>query len=255
MASKPNLVRNAPGLLHAVALVGSNEQATLRNIRKMARGAPPALYRSATEIVLAALKGTATQLWTPARGHEWARARAKEITDEDKRLCAEQVIQHLKPYFLATQPRWVQPLSMEYYQAGPNLQIPVRLSALMGVDGKFVVLVLHLWRKPLELEQRHAAVAILHNRLQQRPDLADAELHFVDVSVPEGHKNREYRLSTWSNLTLMPPEALKAFTDRFYNAWQAYLLNPDPDPKPRPSRTPKGGDQIDLFKGHPTGKP
>lgn len=254
MASKPNLIRNSPGLLHAVALVGSTEQATLRNIRKMARGAPPALYRSATEIVLATLKGTAAGVWTPAEGFEWAKTQAKSVPDEDKRRCAEQVVQHLKPYFLATRPQWVQSLSMEYYQAGPNLQIPVRLSALMAVDGKFVVLVLHLWRKPLELEQRQAAVAILHNRLQQRPELVEAEIHLVDISVPEGHKDREYRLSTWNNLTLMPPEALKAFTDRFYNAWQIYLRDPDPNPRPSRPRKPKG-DQGDLFKGDPPGKP
>jgi hypothetical protein len=253
MASKPNLVRKAPSLLHAVALVAPTRQGTLRNIRKMAHGAPPALYRTAVEIVLATLRGSAAALWTPAEGAQWAMAQAKAIPDDDRRKCAEQVVRFLKPYLRATQPQWVRPLSMEYYQAGPDLQIPVRLSALMAIGGKFVVLVLHLWRKPLGLEQRQAAVAILHNRLQQRPELANAELHFIDISMPEGHKDREYRMSTWANLTLMPPEALKAFTDRFYAAWQDYLADPEPAPKPRRPRKPKSDDHGDMFDRDPPG--
>jgi hypothetical protein len=255
MGSKPKLVRNAPSLLHAVALVGANEQVTLRNIRRMARGTPPALYREATDIVLATLRGTANGLWTPAEGYDWACSRVEDIGDEGKKACAEQVVRHLKPYLSTIRPQWLQPLSMEYYQAGPNLQIPVRLSALMGVDGKFVVLVLHLWRKPLELEQRHAAIAILHNRLQQRPELAAAELHFVDVSIPEGHKNRQCRLSTWSDVSPMATATLKAFTDRFYNAWQAYLLDPDPELKPSRPKKPKPSDQGDIFGDDPPNKP
>ncbi|MDB5411028.1 MAG: hypothetical protein JWL84_5940 [Rhodospirillales bacterium] len=247
MASKPNLVRNAPGLLHAVALVAPTREGTLRNIRRMARGTPPALYRPAIEIVLTVLRG-AGHVWTPAEGYEWAKAQVKTIPDDDKRKCASEVVRALKPYLTTTAPQWIRPLSIEYYQAGPDLQIPVKLSGLMAIDGRFVVLVLHLWRKPLSIEQRQAAVAIVQNRLHQRPELADAELHFIDISVPQGHLDRQYRLATWETLTVMADDQLKTFTDRFYGAWTDYQANPEPKPqrKPRPSPYP------DIFGDDPT---
>ncbi|HEY2356597.1 MAG TPA: hypothetical protein VGH86_04045 [Phenylobacterium sp.] len=250
MGSKPNLVRNSPGLLNAVALVAPTHVGTLRNIRNMARGAPPALYRTAVEIVLATLRGRALG-WGPDEAVTWAKSQAAAITDDDKRKCAEDVVHLLRPYFRAVRPAWVQPLSIEYYQAGPGLQIPVKLSALMSVDDRFVVLVLHLWRKPLSLEQRHAAAAILHNRLQQRPELENAEMHLVDISVPEGHTDRQYRLGTWENSQMMPPEELKVFTDRFYVAWQAYLA----DPEPKPPRKPRSSSTPDLFGDDPPEPP
>jgi hypothetical protein len=247
MASKPNLVRNAPGLLHAVALVAPSREGTLRNIRRMARGTPPALYRPAIEIVLSVLRGVG-HLWTPEGGYEWAKKQVNTIPDDDKRRCAGEVVRALKPYLTTTAPQWIRPLSIEYYQAGPDLQIPVKLSGLMAIDGRFVVLVLHLWRKPLSIEQRQAAVAILQNRLRQRPELVDAELHFLDISIPQGHVDRQYRLATWDTLTAMPDTQLKAFTDRFYGAWSDYQA----DPEPKPQRKPRPSPYSDIFGDDPT---
>jgi hypothetical protein len=249
MGSKPNLVRNSPGLLNAVALVAPTHAGTLRNIRKMARGVPPALYRSAVGIELTTLRGRSLG-WDPEYAVRWAKSQAAAVADEAKRKCAEDVVGLVQPYLRSVRPSWINdPLTLDPYQAGAGLPIPVKLSALMQVDGRAVVLVLHLWRKPLGLEQRHAAVAILRNRLQQRPELMDAEMHLVDISVPEGHSDRQYRLGTWETSRMMPDDELKVFTDRFYGAWQAYLA--DPEPKPKPSRKPRPNSYPDLFGEDP----
>lgn len=242
MATTHNPVRNSPSLLHSVALVGATRAETERNIRKMARGAPPSLYRAANDILIATLKGRGLG-WSADRAIQWARAQASTIVDPDKRACAEQVFEHVAPYIMSTAPDWVRGLDVEFYSVDAELRIPVKLAALMRVGNSYAVLLLNLWKKELTLEQKRAALAILYDRLQNRPELQHAHLHFVDISVPQKEKERVYRLHGWSDYQLMSSTELDQFIDRFRDGWNDYQANPEPK-KPRKPRPRQDGDGL-----------
>jgi hypothetical protein len=245
---RPNVVKNAPSLLHAVALVGSTHAATVRNIRNMERGFPPALYQPSVDLICGSIKRIAEGT-AKADAYTWARAQAETQTDQAVRDCTKEVLAYLRPYILNVRPKWFRPIDVEYFQVGAELQIPVKVTGLMGTEEGPVILMLHLWRKPLEIEQRGAGAAILKNRLDLREELIGTMLHFVDISVPVGKNQREYGQLSWEQVSPLSDEERRKFTDRLYKAWLECQANPEPQKpyNPRPDSR-----QRDMFSLDPS---
>ncbi len=243
--AKPNVIRNAPSLLHAVALVGPNHAETVRNIRNMERGAPPALYKASTQIVVATIKriagGTSNK-----EAFDWAKGQAKALQKAKVRDCAIEVLAFLKPFLLNIKPKWFRPIDVEYFQAGADLQIPVKVTGLLRLEDKAVILAVNFWKKPLETEQLRAAISILKDRIELREELQGADLHFLDISVPLGKKQREYRNLSWSQISPLSDADLQVFANRLCRAWLECQANPEPK---KPSK-PKRSDQADMFSDH-----
>lgn len=239
MAARVNPVRSAPTLIHAVALVGHDVASTELNIRKLMKGFPPQLYKLANQLVIAVLKG---------RPLAWARSQARKHANVDQRRQARLVLLRLTPLLRSLKPDWVRVLDVDPYQVGPKLQLPVKVQALMKVDGKVEVLVLHLWQKPLGERPRRAAATILKDRLSQREELTDAGLRWFDISIPDGEDERGLREFSWSDIRLMDDEELQGFIGTLREGWELYQLNPVPPRPPRPRPSP---DQADFFPDGP----
>jgi hypothetical protein len=105
------------------------------------------------------------------------------------------------------------------------------------------VLGTHLWKRRLREEQFRAAITILHKRIYAREELRSARLNLLDISASPLHGDREFRNLGWDAIALMSDEELKAFTDRLYEGWKEYNLNPAT--KPKPNKRPS--DQPDMF--------
>ncbi len=238
MSIKRNPVSNAPTLLHSVALVAPTVAETVRNIRKMDVGLPPDLYSPTHGLVRASLAG---------QGYAWTEKQADTFTKPEQKSAAVEVLPHLRMYLESTEPTWLRPLDVEYFQVSETLQIPIRVSGLMSVNDEPRVLLVHLWRKRLEIDQLRAALTMLRRRILGRQELREARLNLVDVSVDPRVSSRSYRLIEWDTFSLMVDDELKAFTDRLEAAWTEYQT----DPAPKPPRKPRPGDTDDLFDPRP----
>jgi hypothetical protein len=101
MSIKRDLVRNAPTLFHAVALVETTKEETVRSFRKMALATPPNLYTATSDLVYTALSG---------QGYDWALRQIPTIKKEKQRDTAERVFPLLKDYIQSTHTDWIRPL-------------------------------------------------------------------------------------------------------------------------------------------------
>lgn len=239
MPSRLNPVRNAPSIIHAVALVGLDVASTEQNIRNLMRGFPPAYYKLANQLVRSVLKG---------RSLAWARAQARRHMNEEQRKQARIVLIQMTPVLRRLKPEWVVDLDVDPYQVGPRLQLPVKVHGLMKVNGKHEVLVMHLWQKGLSEKSRNAAASILKDRLSQREELANAELRWIDISMPFGERRRSLREYNWGDINLMPQAEMERFLGILREAWDLYLERPEAPRKPRPNST---SDQPTLFDRTP----
>ena len=228
MPTKRDVVRNAPTLLHAVALVDLTKRGTIDNIRRMDIAAPPSLYGPTRQLVKAVLNG---------QSFKWAYAQALALPDLGERKGAIEVLDTLKRYLLRTKPDWIRPLDIEHYQLSADLRISVKVDGLVKVGSELRILCLQPWRKRLEIQQLRAAITVLGDRLAMRPELVNAKLELLDTSQPSGSKIREFRQAGWDTYATMSEYELESFMMRLLTAWEEYQRAPveKPSRKPRPS--------------------
>jgi hypothetical protein len=240
MPIKRDVVKNAPTLLHTVALVGINKHETIRNIRKMDVASPPSLYGPARQLVHKVLSGQC---------FDWARRQANLLIDPAEKKCALVTLDALEKYLISTKPQWFRPLDIELYQLSADLQIPVRVDGLLKVGDETRVLCLHLWQKRLTTDQMRAAITVLGERLSRRPELVESKLEILDISIDASVGERLLRKVGWETYSFMSNYELEAFMGRLLEAWQEYHLNPAEKPKWHPK--PSSDGQGEMFPGKP----
>jgi hypothetical protein len=234
MPTKRDVVRNAPTLLHAVALVDLTKRGTIENIRRMDVAAPPSLYGPTRQLVKAVLNG---------QTFKWAYAQALALQDLGERKSAIEVLDTLKGYLLRTKPEWIRPLDIEHYQLSADLRISVRVDGLVKVGSELRILCLQPWRKRLEIEQLRAAITVLGDRLAMRPELVNTKLELLDTSQPSGSKVREFRRAGWDTFSAMSEYELESFMMRLLTAWEEYQRSP----AEKPARKPREPVEAELF--------
>lgn len=189
-------LKKFPAASNAVRLYDDDPLVVCKKALALARGRPNWSYFDLIRIVQQSfpLRQDLQSLIASVRGG---------VKREDVRKRYLSVLPHLYSYVEGMQPTYVQKLLQPLsYAAGRDLFIPVDPTFVIGTQSGPVVPWISFWQSnPLSPLQMALLCSIIRDRAEQQPDLEDAELVFVDLSIPKQRQTREVRATRIRDVT------------------------------------------------------
>lgn len=219
--------KDAPSLQHLVRMIRQTPAGTAKAIM-----APKPKIRvfEANHYVKAVLSGMAP---------EQALANAANDPRPTISKTALEVIPLIAEYMSDHDFGWFKPIPPITHQISPSIRVPIKPLGIARVDGKVVVVWPQLWKTISLSPEQYSIFAsyMQYGVLDKFPDYHD--FHWLELSVPNGKKQRELRVRSLEAAQLLEPAQMIAVEQNIEAALKIVAAMPTPE---RPKK-PKNPDQ------------